>query len=97
MYSDQNLINLRKEIFEFNRILDNYVISSSNLTVNEISLNIYCNYEDNLRKITKEYIECGENKTKGIHDCIKNYQENFHHLRSEISINIDKEANKLLK
>jgi len=97
MYSDQNLINLRKEIFDFNRILDNYVISSSNLTVNEISLNIYCNYEENLRKFTQEFMDCGENKIKGNSECIKNYQDNFHNLRSEISINIDKEAKKLLK
>ena len=97
MYSDQNLINLRKEIFDFNTILDNYVISSSNLNVNEISLNIYCNYEENLRKISKKFMECGENKIKGNSECTKIFQDQFHHLRSEISINIDKEAKKLMK
>lgn len=97
MFSDQNLTNLRKEIFDFNRILDNYVISSSNLTLNEISLNIFCNYEENLRKITKGFIECADNKIKGNSECIKKYQDEFHHLRSEISINIDKEAKKLMK
>jgi hypothetical protein len=97
MYSDQNVINLRKEIFEFNSILNNYVISSSNLSLNDISLNIYCNYENNLRQISKRFVDCGENNMKNYTECIKNFKKDFHNLRSEISINIDKEAKKLLK
>lgn len=98
MYSDSNLVNLRKDIFEFNRIMNNYVVSSSNFSVNEISLNIFCGYENKLKQITKDFMECGENKKENSFDvCIKNYQENFFQLRSEVSKEVDKEASRLLK
>lgn len=95
MYTDKKFCELKKEIFDFNNLLENFIITSSPLSLSEESAAIYTNYEMNLRQLTKNLIQCEETDKK-YDKCINEYRDFFYKLRSDTSININKQAKKMI-
>ena len=94
MFNNKKFLELKKEIYEFNNLLENFVITSSQLNSNEDLINLNFYYENNLRDITRTLLVC-EKKEKIYEVCLNEYKENFYKLRSDLSINLEKQIKKI--
>jgi len=94
MFTDKKFSELKKEIFDFNNLLEKFLITSSQLSTNEESVNLYVNYDMSLRDLTKGLLEC-EKKEKKYDKCINEYKDAFYKLRSDTSIDLEKQVKKI--
>lgn len=94
MFADRKFLEIKREINEFNNLIEKFMITSSQLNANEENINLYANYEINLRNFTKNLLECEKNERK-VEKCINEYKDAFYRLRSETSINLEKQVKKI--
>ena len=91
MFTDSKFLDVKKEINEFNNLLEKFMITSSLLNANEENINLFANYDMNLRNFTKSLLECEKNERK-FDKCINEYKCAFFRLRTETSINLEKQV-----
>lgn len=94
MFADKKFLEIKKEIYDFNSLLEKFMITSSQLKTNDENINFYADYDMNLRNFTKNLLECEKNERK-YEKCIKEYKEAFYKLRSDTSINLEKQVKKI--
>lgn len=94
MFTDKKFSEVKKEIFEFNNLLQRFMITSSQLNASEENINLYATYDMNLRVLTKNILEC-EKTEKKYDKCINEFKDAFYKLRSETSINLEKHVKRI--
>jgi len=94
MFNDKKFLDIKKEVFEFNSLLEKFMIASSQLKADDENINLYANYDTNLRNFTKNLLECEKNERK-YEKCINEYKDVFYKQRSETSINLEKQVKKI--
>ncbi len=94
MFTDRIFVNIKNEINDFNNLIEKFMITSSQLNANEDYINLYSNYDFNLRNITMNLLECEKNE-RNFDKCINEYKDTFYKLRSETSINLEKQVKKI--
>jgi len=94
MFNDKKFLDIKKEVYEFNCLLEKFMIASSQLKADDENINLYANYDRNLRNFTKNLLECEKNERKN-EKCINEYKDVFYKLRSETSINLEKQVKKI--
>jgi hypothetical protein len=72
------------EVFEFNKIIENYVVVNNNINLNENLSLVYNKYNVNLRNLFLDFLYCDTNN-KNKQQCINDLNLGFNKLRSDIS------------
>jgi hypothetical protein len=72
------------EVFEFNKIIENYVVVNNNINLNENLSLVYNQYNVNLSNLFRDFLYC-DAKNKNKQQCINDLSLGFNKLRSDIS------------
>lgn len=94
MFNNKELNTKYSDILEFSNTLKNFVLANNQININETLINIYNNYDSNLRIICKDLIKCGEvakNNSTMQKECIKSFVIECEKLKSQTSKQIEKE------
>ena len=79
MYNDKVFKETYKNILEFNKNLDEFILNSQQLNLEDSLVRVYSKYENGLRKVFRELKNCKEK------NCLENFKNSFEKLRSDTS------------
>jgi hypothetical protein len=88
-YSKQ-LTEKYKEIQSFSDTIYKFVVANNQINLNEELINIYNKYDEDLRNLMGQLIQCEDLPKTKHSECINNFIANYDKLRSEISKTIEK-------